>query len=173
MMTWMLPDAAARARAMPRMFTAMTRRHFLPGEGAEVPSTDDMLGGSTLWDPPGRWKTSRLEDLLMMPAMFWAFRGRSALAGDVLEIMHRVHPREPHWYLAFIGSDPTVRGTGFGQALMRSRLDRCDAEGAPAYLENSNPANEAYYMRFGFETSGEIKLPAGAPPLVPMWRDPR
>ncbi len=41
------------------------------------------------------------------------------------------HPEEPHWYLMLIGSDPSVRGAGFGQALMRSRLDRCDAERVP------------------------------------------
>ncbi len=72
-----------------------------------------------------------------------------------------------------IGSDPpTVRGTGFGQALMRSRLDRCDAEYAPAYLESSNPDNIPYYERFGFRVTGEIRLPEGGPSLWPMWRQP-
>mgnify|MGYP003734231121 FL=1 len=83
------------------------------------------------------------------------------------------HPEEPHWYLAVIGSDPTVRGSGFGQALMRSRLDRVDAEHAPAYLESSNPANVPYYERFGFEVTGEMVLPNGGPSLIPMWRQPR
>jgi predicted acetyltransferase len=72
-----------------------------------------------------------------------------------------------------IGSDPTVRGGGFVQALMRSRLDRCDAEHAPAYLESSTPDNIPYYMRFGFEVTGEIKLPDGGPSMWPMWRAPR
>ena len=172
-MTWMLPRAESRTRALPVMFTTMTRRHFFAGGGAEVAQRDGVLGGSTLWDPPGRWRGSRFEELLMLPALFWAFRGRSAVAQHVQELLHKAHPTEPHWYLAFIGSDPTVRGAGFGQALMRSRLDRCDADGVPAYLENSNPINESYYMRFGFEVSGEIKLPGGCPPIVPMWRSPR
>jgi len=50
--------------------------------------------------------------------------------------MKRVHPEEPHWYLAVIGSDPTVRGQA-SAVLMRSRLDRCDAEYCPAYLEST------------------------------------
>ncbi len=33
-----------------------------------------------------------------------------------------------------IGSDPMVRGGGFGQALMTAGLSRRDAEHAPAYL---------------------------------------
>ena len=69
--------------------------------------------------------------------------------------MKRAHPAEPHWYLAAIGSDPTVRGQGFGQVLMRSRLQRCDAECCPAYLESSKPENVPYYERFGFTVVGD------------------
>ena len=58
-----------------------------------------------------------------------------------------------------IGSDPSVRGAGFGQALMRSRLDRCDGERAPAYLEASEESLIPYYSRFGFEQIGEIDIP--------------
>jgi predicted N-acetyltransferase YhbS len=88
-------------------------------------------------------------------------------------MMARVHPEEPHWYLAVIGSDPSVRGKGFGQALMRSRLGRVDAEHAPAYLESSKHENIAYYQRFGFEVASEIVLPEGGPTMWPMWRQPR
>ncbi len=108
-----------------------------------------------------------------MPGLFLAF-GRSLQRGLAAEeLMKKAHPEEPHWYLAIIGSDPDVRGQGFGNALMRSRLDRCDAEHAPAYLESSNPDNVPYYQRFGFEITGEIALPNGGPKLIPMWRAPR
>ncbi|WP_143860746.1 GNAT family N-acetyltransferase, partial [Nocardia cerradoensis] len=69
------------------------------------------------------------------------------------------HPREPHWYLAVLGTLPGVRGQGYGQALMRSRLDRCDAEGIPAYLESSKPQNVPYYERFGFDVTGTLAAP--------------
>lgn len=65
-----------------------------------------------------------------------------------------------------------MRGKGLGHVLMQSRLDRVDAEHAPAYLESSNPDNIAYYQRFGFEVTGEIRLPGG-PALWPMWRAAR
>lgn len=80
----------------------------------------------------------------MIPAFIRVFAFRSVKARAVREVMKRVHPEEPHWYLAAIGSDPTVRGRGFGQALMRSRLDRCDAEYCPAYLESTKPENVPY-----------------------------
>jgi GNAT superfamily N-acetyltransferase len=172
-MTWMLPKTAQRAKSLPRMFAAMTRHHFLSGGGAEVAVHDSGIGAAALWDAPGRWKHSGREELGMMPTLIWAFRSRVSAARQVMEIMKREHPEEPHWYLAVIGSDPMVRGGGFGQALMGSRLDRCDAEHAPAYLESSNPDNVPYYMRFGFEVTGEIKLPDGGPSMWPMWRAPR
>lgn len=172
-MRWMLPDDAQRATGLPRTFAAITRRHFLAGGGVEVATNGSGVGAATLWDPPGRWKQSRLEGLLMMPSYLLATGGRTARGRQVGELMKKQHPEEPHWYLAVIGSDPTVRGGGFGRALMQSRLDRVDAEHAPAYLESSNPDNIPYYMRFGFEVTGEIKLPDGGPSMIPMWRPAR
>jgi predicted N-acetyltransferase YhbS len=61
-----------------------------------------------------------------------------------------------------ISSDTSVRGKGYGQALMQSRLDRVDAEHAPAYLESSKAENVPYYQRFGFEVTGEITCPMAA-----------
>jgi GNAT superfamily N-acetyltransferase len=172
-MTWIVRDADARAKTLPRLFAALTRYHHLAGGGVEVARTDGSIGAAALWDPPGRWKHSRLEQLRAMPTLFRAFGRRLTAGVGVEEAMQRVHPEEPHWYLAVIGSDPIVRGSGFGQALMYSRLDRCDAEHAPAYLESSNPDNVPYYQRFGFEVTGEITIPDGGPSLWPMWRPAR
>lgn len=109
----------------------------------------------------------------MKPAIIRALGGRALAGRDLTELMKREHPEEPHWYLAVIGSDPSVRGQGFGQALMRSGLDRCDAEHAPAYLESSKEANVPYYERFGFAVTGELVVPDGGPTLWKMWRNPR
>jgi ribosomal protein S18 acetylase RimI-like enzyme len=176
-MRWMLPDADLRRRKLHRLFAALTRYHHLARGGVEVAPNGDGIGAAALWDPPGQWQTSRIDELRAMPGLLLAFGASLRRGLEVEELMKEAHPEEPHWYLAVIGSDPTVRGKGFGQALMRSRLDRCDAEHAPAYLESSNPDNVPYYERFGFEVTGEIKLPSRdgnpGPSLVPMWRPPR
>lgn len=77
-----------------------------------------------------------------------------------------------HWYLATIGTSSAGRGGGYGKALLRSRLDRCDAEGLPAYLESSKEDNISYYQRFGFDVTGEIRIPHGGPTVWAMWREP-
>lgn len=88
---------------------------------------------------------------------------------QVGEQMQQHHPRQPHWYLAMIGTDPSRQGRGLGSALLEAALARCDAEGAMAYLESSSPANIPLYERFGFRVTGVIQ-PADFPPLIPMLR---
>jgi GNAT superfamily N-acetyltransferase len=171
-MMFMLPDDQARVKVLPGMFATLTRHHFLARDVSEVASRAGTIGAAALWDPPGRRKSSRLEELLMMPTMMRAFRGRAKATQALGRVMEQAHPEEPHWYLMVIGSDPSVRGAGFGQALMRSRLDRCDGEHAPAYLEASREELVPYYSRFGFELTGEIQIPDG-PKMWPMWRAPR
>jgi GNAT superfamily N-acetyltransferase len=171
-MIYMLPEAEARVKALPPMFATLTRHHFLSRGGSEVASRGGDIGAATLWDPPGLRKSSRWESLRMMPALAWHFRSRAKQTQILGEVMEDAHPEEPHWYLMVIGSDPSVRGAGFGQALMNSRLDRCDGERAPAYLEASKEALIPYYSRFGFEQIGEIQIPDG-PKMWPMWRAPR
>jgi GNAT superfamily N-acetyltransferase len=170
---WMLPDEKARPTRLPRLFATLTRHHHLAGGGVEVACDGPGIGAAALWDPPNRWKQSARAQLAMLPSVLRTFGYRAVAARDVIELMNRHHPEEPHWYLAVIGSDTTVRGKGFGQALMRSRLDRVDAEHAPAYLDSSKAENVPYYQRFGFEVTGEVVVPDGGPTLWPMWRKPR
>jgi ribosomal protein S18 acetylase RimI-like enzyme len=82
------------------------------------------------------------------------------------------HPHEPHWYLNVVSTIPEHQGQGLGTAVLQPVLDRCDADGARAYLESSNPRNLSLYRRNGFVDAGEISLPDG-PSLIQMWRDPR
>lgn len=171
-MIYLQPDEKARAKALPPLFATLTRHHFISRGGSEVALRDGHIGAATLWDPPGQRKSSRWENLRMMPAMAWHFRARGRETQALGKAMEEAHPEEPHWYLMIIGSDPSVRGAGFGQALMRSGLDRCDGERAPAYLEASKEELVPYYSRFGFDQIGEIKIPDG-PKMWPMWRAPR
>lgn len=173
---WIMPEGRTRAANLRRFFATVTRHHHFAGGGVEVASDGSTIGAAALWDPPGRWKQSSREQLMMLPSFILGFGFRLSVGrkmGDLLNRMKQQHPEEPHWYLAVIGSDTSVRGKGYGQALMNSRLDRVDAEHAPAYLESSKAENVPYYQRFGFEVTGEIVLPNGGPTLWPMWRAPR
>ena len=172
-MIWLLPDEQPRTGQLYRLFATMTRHHHLARGGVELGCDGPGIGAAALWDPPNEWEETRWAQLAMTPTFIRVFGARSMRGRAVQELMKREHPEEPHWYLGVIGSDPSVRGKGFGQALMRSRLDRVDAEHAPAYLESTKPENVSYYQRFGFEVTGEIVLPDEGPTMWPMWRQPR
>lgn len=171
-MMWMLPDSSSRMSRLQRMFAALIRWHFLRGRHADVARTD-VIGAGALWDPPGGRRADSVENLMMAPLMLLTVGRRMSAAQQLVELMEENHPEEPHWYLGMIGSDPTVRGAGYGKALLASRLETVDAEHAPAYLEATKRDTVPYYIRFGFELTGEIKLPDGGPSLWPMWRQPR
>jgi len=172
-MIWLIADQKARTAHLYRLFATITRHHHLARGGVEVACDGPGIGAAALWDPPDQWQETRWALLAQTPAFLRVFGLRTAMARGLQELMKRSHPEEPHWYLAAIGSDPMVRGKGFGQVLMESRLDRVDAEHAPAYLESTKHENIAYYQRFGFEVTGEIVLPEGGPTMWPMWRAPR
>ena len=87
--------------------------------------------------------------------------------------MEKIHPTEPHYYLEVLGTKQGLQGKGIGSAVMSDVLARCDGEGLPAYLESSNPRNIPFYARHGFEVRDLVPRPEGAPPLTPMWREPR
>jgi predicted N-acetyltransferase YhbS len=87
--------------------------------------------------------------------------------------LKKSHPREPHWYLMGLATDPPKQRTGVGTALVRPVLDRCDGAKLGAYLETQKQANVPYYERFGFRVVNEIDLPKGGPHLWLMWRNPQ
>jgi GNAT superfamily N-acetyltransferase len=79
---------------------------------------------------------------------------------------------EPHYYLSLLATHPDHRGKGTGMGLLADNLARIDAEGVPAYLESSNPANDHRYERLGFHRWGEFPLGEDGPSVTQMWRDP-
>jgi len=85
--------------------------------------------------------------------------------------MEEWRPKEPHWYLPFIGVDPSAQNRGIGRALMSYGVSRCVQQGQSVYLESTNPRNISLYERHGFEVMGEIRV-GKAPLITPMLRRP-
>jgi ribosomal protein S18 acetylase RimI-like enzyme len=129
----------------------------------------DGFAGAALWLPPGvHPDEDALSSLLQRTSCAQAQKDAALL----FEQMERYHPREPHWYLPFIGVDPICQGKGYGAALMQHALVPCDRDSALAYLESSNPKNIPLYERHGFELLGTIQV-GTSPPIFPMLRTPR
>lgn len=124
---------------------------------------------AALWLPPG---VSSDREAMMTVVGELAREEKLPVLGEVGDAMARYHPQEPHWYLAMIGVDPARQGRGYGSAILRESLRRCDEDGVIAYLESSNPKNVPLYERWGFEVMGFVQ-PGDFPGVHPMVRRPR
>lgn len=169
-MTFILPPEQSRLRRIQALFELQLKRVHLPHD--ECYTTADVAGGA-LWAPPDQWRMPVLTVLRSLPRIVPLLGTRLPVALKAINAVERVHPRAPHWYLAVLGTEPAQQGKGVGSALLQPVLERCDREGLPAYLESSKEANLAFYARHGFEVTSTINLPAGGPPVWPMWREPR
>jgi GNAT superfamily N-acetyltransferase len=168
-MSWLFPSDSRRLERLRDGFGLFLRRIWLPQ--GECYTTDRLIGGS-FWLPPGTWHLGLLDQLRLLPATIRIFGKDFPRLARILNEMDRKHPRETHYYLPVIGVAPGWQGRGFGAALLRPVLERCDRENVPAYLESSTPRNRALYERCGFRVTEELSV-AGSPPLALMWRVPQ
>lgn len=160
------PDVAVRASQMSafwRLLSSSALRYpwtfvtenveatavWLPPDGTEL--TDDEAQGfeAFLLGLVGERVT---KGILTVSAQFEEFR-----------------PPEPHFYLSLLATHDDHRGRGLGMGLLRENLARIDALGAAAYLESSNPANNARYRSAGFEPQGVFTVTTGHV-VTTMWR---
>jgi GNAT superfamily N-acetyltransferase len=168
--TYAFPDDRRRRRALPRFFEIELSREYM--SDGEIYTTQD-LAGAALWGPPGK-RRQGLRSVLglvpLVPSIGWSRLPRVVRG---LASIEACHPKQPHFYLGVLGTDPPEQGRGVGSALLAPVLDLCDTEGVPAYLESSKEENVPFYSRHGFTVTSEITLPGPGPKLWLMWRDPR
>jgi GNAT superfamily N-acetyltransferase len=129
---------------------------------------------AAVWIPPGEPELEPAqEDELVAVMVDELGEGQARVALDAFGALDAAHPHdEPHHYLSLIGTHTDHRGRGIGMALLAECLEVVDSEVSPAYLESTNPANDARYMRHGFEPCGRIDL-AGGQVITTMWRPAR
>jgi GNAT superfamily N-acetyltransferase len=162
---WFLPDSQRYLTHFPELLSLMVE--IAVHEGSIDVSGPDA--GAALWLAPG----AELDDETLGGLMYSTVEPeRHEAAFDFLAQMTEYHPTEPHWYLPFIGVDPTCQRQGHGSRLLEQGLARCDRDGLPAYLEASSPRNRPLYERHGFVAFAEVQT-ADSPPMWPMLRQPR
>jgi GNAT superfamily N-acetyltransferase len=171
LMMYLFKTAEGRRTKSRLFFVSDARRAIEKAKGRVDTNDDGETKGGAIWFAPDQWRTGGMELLGQIPMLF-RMGLETPRALNVLNQVEKVHPKEPHWYLAVLGTDPQYQGKGVGSALMAPVLSQCDEEGVPAYLESSKERNLPFYERHGFKVTTELKLKNG-PSLWPMWRDPR
>jgi ribosomal protein S18 acetylase RimI-like enzyme len=167
--SWVLHTDPRRMKILEEGFGLFLSRIWLEQE--ETYTTAGTVGVA-VWERPDEWKVPVSRQLRMLPAMVKVFGRHLPRVLRALVVLEGKHPREPHYYLPFIGVDPEWQGRGLGSAVLAPILRRCDEERTPAFLEASTPRNRALYERHGFAVTEEFRLGDGAPSQWRMWRTP-
>ena len=175
LMSWGFRAGSGHARALATYFDFALSKQCAPHDAAFMSS-----GGKAcaVWLPPSGVASLSIPPasmLRMLPTLLrvfgWARATRGIAMGDAMEKHHP--PEPPHWYLFFLGVAQDMRGMGLGSAILEATLKTVDAQGMPAYLDNSNPRNTRLYERHGFRVISEYRPRKDAPPMWGMWRDAR
>ena len=171
MMCFVLNDESTRPAKMPRLFKLLFKL-ALPYGACDVTNGVEAV---TLWRPPGKWHMPFHQYIINGREFVSIFGlgGRGLRAMSIMDFVEKHHPKEPHYYLQVIGTDPAKQGKGYGGVVMRRQLAVADAARMPCYLESSKETNIPIYQNFGFEITSEIRVPNGGPTLYAMWRKAR
>ena len=160
-------------RVLPGLLAGVVHDIEAHGAGWVATSSDGVVGIAG-WGQPGSIpRGAKREAAIAVRAVASAVRVAHPVNGlRLLERVERLHPHEPHWYLALLTVDPEVQGRGLGGRLIQPGLDRADEDGLPAYLETQKESNVSWYARHGFELTRTIEI-TGVPPVWCLTRQPR
>lgn len=150
---------------------------FFAGSALRYPWTwvSGDFAAVSVWIPPGGIELTEEEEAAMGPLLRDLVGERADKVMALMNAFDQNHPPDPpHYYLSLLGVHETQRGQGHGMALLAENLRTIDeTDGLPAYLESSNPANDARYAGHGFQPVGEVERPGGGAKGTTMWRDGR
>jgi len=165
---FLFPDAGSRIRRLTALYRWMVPTLIAHGRM----ETDDAVRGGAVWQAPSPPRPGSLQVMSMMLHSALVLRSRTRAGMVLAATLEGVRERQPHWYLAVLGTAPEYQARGIGSALIAPVLERCDRDGVLAYLESSKEANIPFYQRHGFEVSQEVSIPGG-PVVWSMLRRPR
>lgn len=152
---WWFPDDCCYTEFAERFFGVLLDTRM---EGGEV-WVDDRCRAVSLWVPPGGNLIGPERAASRYQAMVTTLPhpcGRRIRRTD--DVVDRLLPTMPHWYLGVLACHPDHRGAGLGAAVAAPMLAAADRAGQPVVLETGNPGNIGYYTRRGFAVVGRAQL---------------
>ena len=173
--TYFLYGRLRRRIAFPAFFHAVLEEMLASGHVYAV-RWDGKLSGVAAWLPPNaqqpdagaRRAAARQRALVRM---LFPRASQGLFAGFVA--MEHFHPESPHWYLAFVGVEPTIQSHGIGRTLLAPVLEIADQTETLCYLETPFPRTHEFYERLGFVRQSELNPFIGAPEgAISFLREP-
>ncbi|WP_248963609.1 GNAT family N-acetyltransferase [Sphaerisporangium perillae] len=164
---WLVPPVRDRLPIQRRFFTMHVAHALDHGDVYGIRESGALAGVAV-------WFTAPFPEIPGQEEAIASFAGEHAERYGVLgQQMDKLHPHEPHHYLAFIALARGKTGRGLGSLLLEEHHGRLDAQEMPAYLEASSEASRRLYLRHGYADMPELLRLPGGPVMYPMWRASR
>jgi GNAT superfamily N-acetyltransferase len=131
---------------------------------------DSIVAAAVIY-PPGSYPLSASDQLRMISRVISVdgFYGLGRWL-KILSVFSLLHPKLPHYYLEYLGVEPSWTGMGLGSAILKFITEKADSEQTGIYLENANSRNNPLYQRFGFKITRQRDILGTR--FWFMWRDP-
>lgn len=120
--------------------------------------SDDKKGCALIVLPDKKKTTpkSALFDLKLILSCTGLSNATKAMAREAK--IKKLQPREPMYYLWFIGVQTDEQGTGIGTELMKEIINESEKDKRMICLETSTLKNLPWYQKFGFTIYNELDL---------------
>lgn len=165
-LSWILPDAAHRARALRSLFCTLVPADMRAGVALRSAADE----AAALWRAPGRAHSGTLEFLRTVVPLIATFGTALPRGLKVQGGIDAHRPKGHFWYFHYVGVRPAHQGKGHGGRIIRAQTAVADAEALPCWLETATPENVPLYERLGFVTQVEWDVPGGGPHFWGMMR---
>ena len=167
-LSWILPDAGHRAKALRRLFRTLVPADMRAGVALRAPGNE----AAALWRAPGQAHSGTLEFLRIVIPLVATFGTALPRGLKVQGGIDAHRPKGCFWYLHYVGVRTDHQGKGHGGRIIRSQTAVADAAGLACWLETATPENVPLYERLGFVTQVEWDVPGGGPHFWGMMRPP-
>ncbi len=107
---WLFPKAEARRRKLPAFFRSLLRASLRFGE---VYKAGDAQCAA-IWNPPGTFPMGWYTDTKLGITTTRLVGPRIGVCAQGLMYFASHHPKERHWYLQMLGTEPAVAEPGSG-----------------------------------------------------------
>jgi GNAT superfamily N-acetyltransferase len=147
-----MADQRRRRLALPPFFAAVLHE-LINSRAIYVSERAGTLVGVAAWLPPqpetpgryARWRSG-----LAMAHVRLLFPRAAPQVWAAFATLGEKHPSDPHWYLAFVGINPSEQRHGLGRKLLAPVLEQADHNGQLCYLETPFPDTRAFYRKLRF-----------------------
>jgi GNAT superfamily N-acetyltransferase len=157
-LAWIMPEATARRRRLPRFFDWLFGDHLRHGLILTAPQREVV----TFWRLPGKvhhHDPLTPAELWRMLAIFGPNILRAERAGR--HISAHVPRGEERLYLRYVGVRPEAQGKGWGGRAIRAGIAEANRRGVGVCLETATPENVVIYRRMGFDVIDDWRVPGG------------